>query len=87
MDHSWHTNRSCILLIPFQKNLQEAFSYAQKSCHLGKLDSCVNLSIMYKKGDGVEKDESLSEKYANYAREIAAQERGDRGTLNFGGKS
>ena len=42
-------------LFHFQKNLYRAFPYALKACELGIVESCVNVSVMYKKGDGIKK--------------------------------
>ncbi|RWS15458.1 Sel1 repeat-containing protein 1-like protein [Dinothrombium tinctorium] len=39
-----------------EKNLQKAFKLAFKGCELDELRSCGNLSQMYERGDGVEKD-------------------------------
>ena len=33
--------------------MYRAFPYALKACELGSFDACVNVSVMYKKGEGV----------------------------------
>ncbi|XP_018323562.1 cytochrome c oxidase assembly factor 7 homolog [Agrilus planipennis] len=64
------------------KNMQEAFKLAQKGCELGNVYCCVNLSQMYKKGDGVDKNQELAEKYKNIAKEMQNQLQSDK-TLTF----
>jgi cytochrome c oxidase assembly factor 7 len=64
--------------------MERAFSYALKGCDLGSMESCVNLSIMYRKGEGVARDESLAQKYADAAREIQLQQEAGRRQLKFG---
>jgi TPR repeat protein len=44
----------------FQKDPVEAFTYAEKGCNGGHMLSCVNVAIMYSKGEGCEKDEEKS---------------------------
>ena len=65
--------------------MTEAFEYAYKACDLNQLEACVNLSVMYKKGEGVKADQELSKKFAFKARDIQKQEAGEGITLNFGG--
>jgi len=38
------------------KDMTEAFKYSLKACELGNLGGCVNVSQMYSKGDGTEKN-------------------------------
>ncbi|KAK9500792.1 hypothetical protein O3M35_001988 [Rhynocoris fuscipes] len=49
------------------KDMKKAFEYAVKACDLGNIYACVNVSIMYMRGDGVEKDQKQSDKYKNIA--------------------
>jgi hypothetical protein len=44
---------NCKIFFFLQKNLFRAFPYALKACELGSVDSCINVSVMYKKGEGV----------------------------------
>jgi len=53
-----------------EKNMEEAFAYSLKACELGNLGGCVNVSIMYGKGDGVEKNQEAAKQYANIAHEM-----------------
>ncbi len=67
-----------------QKNMEEAFNFSVKGCHLGSLPSCVNVSVMYGRGDGVREDPKMSRKYEEIAKEMQRQLSGDGATLNFG---
>jgi cytochrome c oxidase assembly factor 7 len=49
------------------KDMNKAFQYAIKACDLGSIYACVNVSIMYKRGDGVEQNADQSEKYKKKA--------------------
>lgn len=65
-----------------QKNMEKAFQYALQGCNLGNMYSCANLSQMYSKGDGVEKNPELATKYKNMALEMQ-QELQNAKTLQF----
>lgn len=52
------------------KDMTKAFEYSKKACDLGDCYSCSNLSQMYKKGEGVEKDAKLAEQYRRRAKEL-----------------
>lgn len=45
------------------KNMQRSFEYAMKACDLKSIYACANISVMYKRGDGVQKNIELSDKY------------------------
>ena len=47
-----------------------ALELSQKACDMGHCYSCANLSHMYRKGDGVAKDQTLAEKYMLKAKEL-----------------
>lgn len=51
------------------KDMTKAFEYAVKACDLGNIFSCVNVSIMYRKGEGVSQNQAQSEKYKKIALE------------------
>lgn len=55
------------------KNMQEAFTYSLKACELGNLGGCVNVSQMYAKGDGVDKNPVASKQYGDIAKEMMDQ--------------
>lgn len=64
--------------ISLAKDMSKAFEFAVKACDLGSMYACVNVSIMYKKGDGVEMDQTKSEKYKNKAVEMKKEEQQSR---------
>lgn len=45
-----------------KKDPSAAFKYTQRACDLNNIQACVNLSLMYKRGDGVEQNLEMSEK-------------------------
>jgi len=52
------------------KNPEKAIEFAKKACDLGSFKGCVNASVMYKLGDGIEADKKLSTFYKQKAIEI-----------------
>jgi len=56
-----------------QKNMEEAFTYSLKACELGSMGGCVNVSTMYRKGEGVEKNPVAAKEYGNIAQEMMKQ--------------
>lgn len=52
------------------KDMKRAYQYALEGCNLGNMYSCANLSQMYSKGDGVEKNAEMAEKYKQIALEM-----------------
>ncbi|KAJ8921178.1 hypothetical protein NQ315_013650 [Exocentrus adspersus] len=64
------------------KNMTKAFQFALEGCNLGNMYSCANLSQMYAKGDGVDKDEKLAEKYKNMALDMQKDVQSNK-TLTF----
>ena len=54
----------------FHRDLGEAFKYAKKGCELGSIYSCINLSQMYKRGEGTEKNEELAQQYKKRAQDM-----------------
>lgn len=66
------------------RNMEQAFHYALEGCKLGNMYSCANLSQMYAKGDGVEKNVKLAEKYKARALELQNDEQHSTETLKFG---
>jgi len=65
------------------KNMEEAFKYSLKACELGNLGGCTNLTIMYRKGDGVEKNEKAADMYAGIVTEMRAQLEEERRQIEF----
>ncbi|KAL1501545.1 hypothetical protein ABEB36_006847 [Hypothenemus hampei] len=66
------------------KNMEKAFKYALDGCNLGVMYSCANLSQMYLKGQGVQKNEELAEKYKKLALEMQDEVMKAQDTLTFG---
>jgi len=55
------------------KDMEKAFTYSKKACELGNVYACANLSQMYKKGDGVQKDQEKADQYRKIALEMQDQ--------------
>ena len=67
--------------LPESKNFKLAAKFAEKACDLGKAMACHNLHIMYKRGDGVDKNLVKAKEFASRRDEIR---RGGE-ALTFGG--
>jgi len=81
-------HRYASMLLVGVKNLIErdpakALPYAAKACDMGVAEGCVNASLIYKNGDGVEKNERYGKIYANIARDIMDQMKEDRQRTRF----
>lgn len=50
--------------------MKKAFNYSVRACEMGNMYACANISQMYRKGEGVTKDEALAEKFKKKALEI-----------------
>ncbi|XP_050292828.1 cytochrome c oxidase assembly factor 7 homolog [Anthonomus grandis grandis] len=66
------------------RNMEKAFKYALEGCNLGNMYSCANVSQMYTKGDGVEKNLELADKYKKRALEMQEEATKNAQTLKFG---
>ena len=55
------------------KDMKTAFRHALKACELGNMYACSNVSQMYRKGDGVDKDEKLGAEFKQRAVDMQAQ--------------
>jgi TPR repeat protein len=53
-----------------ERDTAKAFEYTKKACEMNDMLGCLNASIMLRKGDGVEKDPTLSEFFMTKANEI-----------------
>lgn len=51
-------------------DLKQAFQFAIRGCELGHVYACANVSLMYKKGDGVEKNLDESKRYFEIAKSL-----------------
>ncbi|XP_037092236.1 cytochrome c oxidase assembly factor 7 homolog [Pollicipes pollicipes] len=56
-----------------EKDMQVAFKHALKACELGNMYACSNVSQMYRKGDGIDKDEKLAADFRHRAAEMQEQ--------------
>ena len=76
-----------MLLIGFKgavdRSAAKALPYAAKACDLGIPEACVNTSVMYKKGDGVDKNERQAKIYATVAKDIIEQMQEERQRTKF----
>ncbi|KFD72465.1 hypothetical protein M514_05452 [Trichuris suis] len=52
------------------QNLEKAFYYAMQACHYGIASACEKVSYFYLNGQGVPKDPSNAQKYAEMAKEM-----------------
>lgn len=66
--HNPEKNKNIEYLI--KSDLKESFKFARRACELGNMYACANVSLMYKKGDGVEKNLAQSKKYFEIAQSI-----------------
>ena len=65
------------------KDMAKAFNYAMKGCELGHLTSCVNVSQMYRRGDGVKKDEGLANEYKERAKKLHKEKKENTVSIEF----
>ncbi|CAH2058169.1 unnamed protein product, partial [Iphiclides podalirius] len=66
--HNPEKNKNIDYLI--KPDFRQAFQLACKACDLGNMYACANVSLMYKKGDGVEKDLEKSKKFFELAQNL-----------------
>jgi len=53
--------------VAVSRDMKKAFDFAYKACELRNMYACANLSQMYARGDGVEKDKLLAEHFRKVA--------------------
>jgi len=70
-------------LIPV--NMKKAFELCYKACELGNVYACNNVSMMYKRGDGVEKNETLAAEFRKRAADMQDQHLEAQPEIKFGG--
>lgn len=58
-----------------KQDMTKAFEYSKKACDLNHIGACANLSLMYNKGDGVEKNIEMSEKIQNKVKELQQEQK------------
>lgn len=66
-----------------EKNLKEAYKLSLKCCELNNPYACANLSIMHKKGDGVQQNAELAETFRTRANEILRDLKENKRPLKF----
>lgn len=66
-----------------ERDPAKALPYAAKACEMGVAQGCVNASLIYKNGDGVQKSERYGKIYANIARDIVDQHKETRQRTRF----
>lgn len=66
-----------------EKNLKEAYKLSLKCCELNNPYACANLSIMHRKGDGVQQSAELAETFRTRANEILRDLKENKRQLKF----
>ncbi|XP_028158883.1 cytochrome c oxidase assembly factor 7 homolog isoform X2 [Ostrinia furnacalis] len=66
--HNPEKNKNIEYLI--KSDMKQAFTFAKKACELGNMYACANVSMMYKKGEGVEKNPDESKRYFQIAQNL-----------------
>lgn len=66
--HNPEKNKNLDFLI--KPDYKQAFTFAKKACELGNMYACANVSVMYKKGDGVEQNAEESKRYFQVAQSL-----------------
>lgn len=56
-----------------EKNMEKAFSFTYKACELKNMYACANLSQMYARGEGTEKNPEKAEIYKKKAIELQGE--------------
>lgn len=62
------------IIVP--KNMKEAFMYTNTACELQHIYACANLSQMYTRGEGVEKNEELGAKFKELTLKLKSEIKG-----------
>lgn len=65
------------------KDMKKAFDFAYKACELKNMYACANLSQMYARGDGTERNEEKAEKFKKMALEMQEEVKKQQQTLGF----
>lgn len=56
-----------------EKNMEKAFTFTYKACELKNVYACANLSQMYARGEGTEKNPEKAEIYKKKAMELQGE--------------
>ena len=65
------------------KDMAKAFTFAYKACELKNMYACANLSQMYARGEGVEKNDEKAAKYKKIAVDMQDDYKKDKSNLSF----
>lgn len=65
------------------KDMKKAFEFAYKACELKNMYACANLSQMYARGDGTEKNTEKAEKFKKIALEMQDEVKKQQPQLGF----
>lgn len=65
------------------KDMKKAFNFAFKACELKNMYACANLSQMYARGDGTDKNQEKAEKFKKLALEMQDEVKKQQPTLDF----
>lgn len=66
-----------------QKDMKKAFDFAARACELNNMYACANLSQMYQRGDGTEKNETKAEQFKKKALEMQEELKKQQAELKF----
>lgn len=66
-----------------EKDMKKAFGFAYKACELKNMYACANLSQMYARGEGTDKNEANAEKYRKLALAMQDEVRKPQAQLGF----
>jgi cytochrome c oxidase assembly factor 7 len=66
-----------------QKGMKKAFDYASKACDLNNMYACANLSQMYMREDGTEKNEKKAEQFKTKALAMQEELKNQQAELKF----
>lgn len=66
-----------------QKDMAKAFEYAARACELNNMYACANLSQMYQRGDGTEKNDTKAEQFKKKALDMQEELKKQQSELKF----
>ncbi|XP_078052205.1 uncharacterized protein LOC144478310 [Augochlora pura] len=66
-----------------EKDFKKSYQFGMKCCDFGNPYACANLSLMYKNGDGVEKNEKISDSFKERALKLLHELQTSKKQLKF----
>lgn len=66
-----------------EKNMEKAFAFTYKACELKNVYACANLSQMYARGEGTEKNVEKAEKFKKLVVDLEAEMKDNKSQLIF----